>query len=312
MTPADLATQRRALRQGALLLSAPQLGTIAVRGGDRQTWLNGMVTCDVAKIAPGGGAYGFAVAKNGKLLAELRVLFEGERILLGAPRERLDMLREHFERYIIMEDAELSDASDEVAWLLAHGGAAADLVPVAREAGALAAATVDTTGLGGAAIALPHDVVGAAIERLCRNDRALVALGTDEAWDTLRVEIGLPRWGVDFDDQNYPQEAGLERLGVSFQKGCYLGQEAVFMLQNRGHVKKKLVPLAIEGTAELTAGAEITSSEGGAVGQVTSWVPSTDTAELLALGYVKYKQANPGNTLSVGGRSARVLGKPED
>jgi hypothetical protein len=270
-----------------------------------------MVTCDVAKIPPRGGAYGFAVAKTGKLLAEMRVLFEDERILVAVPRERLDMLREHLERYIIMEDVELSDATGEVAWLLAHGPAAPDLVPRAREASALAAASVDTSGLGGAAIALPPDALDAAIERLCRHDRALVARGSDEAWDTLRVEIGLPRWGVDFDDQNYPQEAALERLGVSFQKGCYLGQEAVFMLQNRGHVKKKLVPLAIDGAAEISAGAEITASEGAAVGHVTSWVPSPDTAELLALGFVKYKQATPGNTLSVGGRAARVLGKPE-
>ena len=125
------------------------------------------------------------------------------------------------------------------------------------------------------------------------------------------VKIPVGRWGKDFSDENYPQEASLEAFAVSFQKGCYLGQEAVFMLQNRGHVKKKLVPLAIEGTAELPAGVEITGPEGAAVGQVTSWVPSADAAELIALGYVKYKQANPGNTLSVGGRAARVLGKAE-
>ncbi len=56
----------------------------------------------------------------------------------------------------------------------------------------------------------------------------------------------MPRFGVDFDDQTLPQEASLERLAVSFNKGCYLGQETVFMLEKRGHAKKRLMRLAID------------------------------------------------------------------
>jgi hypothetical protein len=311
MNPSDLPTQRRALREGALLLPAPHLGTLAISGKDRKTWLNGMITCDLAPLGPGQGAYGFVVAKTGKLLAELFVLVAADRLLVSVLRERLELLREHFDRYVIMEDVELEDASAEVAWIIAHGPQAKALVPLARDSGALAAAAVDSSGLGGAAIALPVDGAEAAVSRLLEHAGAPVAIATSEGWEALRVEIGLPRWGADFDDQNYPQEASLEHLGVSFQKGCYLGQEAVFMLQMRGHVKKKLVPLAIEGEADLDKGAEITLPDGTAVGAITSLTRSPDAPETLALGFVKWKHAAGGTALAVAGRSARVLGKSD-
>ena len=62
------------------------------------------------------------------------------------------------------------------------------------------------------------------------------------------IEHGLPRFGAEVDATLYPQEAALEKLAVSFSKGCYLGQEVVYMLQERGHVKRKLVPLDLEAS----------------------------------------------------------------
>ena len=66
----------------------------------------------------------------------------------------------------------------------------------------------------------------------------------------------MPRFGVDFDDKTYPQEAQLEKVAVSFDKGCYLGQEVVCMLEMRGHVKRKLVPVVLDdGRAASARGA---------------------------------------------------------
>ena len=73
------------------------------------------------------------------------------------------------------------------------------------------------------------------------------ALGDDAAWEALRIERAIPRFGVEFDATTYPQEAALEKRAVSFAKGCYLGQEVVCMLEMRGHVKRKLVPLSRVG-----------------------------------------------------------------
>lgn len=306
MSEHDIATLRRALTEGALLLPAPELGTLSVRGKDRQTWLNGMITCDLAPLKAGQGAYGFAVAKTGKILAELRILIDDDRILVGAPRDRIAVLIEHFDHYVIMEDVELEDASEDVAWIVAHGPGSKDLPALARAHGALAAASVDMSGKGGALFAFEPKDVDAALGRLERKGSPPVLVADEASWEALRVEIGLGRWGKDFSGENYPQEASLEPFAVSFQKGCYLGQEAVFMLQNRGHVKKKLVPLSIEGDAEVPASAEITDPTGKVIGNVTSAAKGPEEGRVLALGYVKYKQAQKGTAISVAGRPAVV------
>ena len=144
----DLERERRAAHEGALLEPAPDLGSILVTGADRRRWLNGLVTCELAKLEPGGGAYGLAVAKNGKIFAELWIIAEESRLLLGARRDRVPALLDHFNRYIMMEDAEVADASDELAWLRIHGPLAGELALVARGAGASAAA-IAWTDLGG-------------------------------------------------------------------------------------------------------------------------------------------------------------------
>lgn len=305
MTQLDLSSQRRALLEGSLLLSAPELGTLAISGKERQTWLNGMITCDLAPLREGQGAYGFAVAKTGKILAELRILLDRDRILLAAPKDRIATLSAHFDHYIIMEDVELEDVSDAVSWILAHGPGSADLALRARSYGAIAAASVDMSGKGGALIAIEPEQQSALIERLTRAATPPVVFGEAEAWSKLHVEIGLPRWGEDFSEENYPQEASLEHLAVSFQKGCYLGQEAVFMLQMRGHVKKKLVPLRVEGETSLPERAEIATTEGTAVGAVTS--QAQDAEGTRALGFVKYKYATAGASLRIAGRNAVIL-----
>ncbi len=306
MNTNNIAVSRRALYEGALILRAPALGTLAITGKDRQTWLNGLVTCDVAPRRPGDGVYGFAVGKNGKIMAELRILLDGDRILIGMPRERIEGLMQHFDRYVIMEDVTIEDVSAEVTWALAHGPFAPNLVALARAHGAVAAASVDMSGKGGALVALDPANADAVIARLLKEKGAPVELGDDTAWNRLHVEVGLAEWSVDFSDENYPQEASLENLTVSFQKGCYLGQEAVFMLQMRGHVKKKIVRLDIEGDGDIAAPTEITAPDGTSVGSVTSSAPNPDKPAVIALGYVKWKHAPTGTELSVAGRKAVV------
>lgn len=298
----------------------PELGTLIVTGSDRQSWLNGLVTCDLApqkplpagaKAAPpAGGAYGLNVVKTGKIFAEVWIVVAADRIYVGALRDRIERLRESFERYLIMEDAELQDASDEHAWVFAHGPRAADLAAAGRAAGA-EAAIVDWTGLGGALFVAPRTAEGAVVAALLAPaDAGPLQPTTAAAWEVLRVENNVPRFGVDFDEQNFPQEASLEERAVSFTKGCYLGQETVFMLQMRGHAKKRLVQLSVEGEGELPAGAAIALPDGAAVGEVTSQVGDPRGQRVIALGYVKYKHAVQGTALQVAGRSAEIKRAP--
>jgi tRNA-modifying protein YgfZ len=300
----DISRARKALHEGALLLRAPHLKTLSITGKDRQTWLNGVVTCDLAPRRAGDAVYGFAVAKNGKLLAELFILLDDKQILVGAASERIELLAEHFDKYVIMEDVTIEAPAQEVSWVLAHGPEASRLVALARAHGAIAAGSVDMSGKGGALLALEKATVDDIVTRLQKEP--VVEEVELANWDKLRVEIAIPRWGVDFNEENYPQEASLEHLGVSFQKGCYLGQEAVFMLQMRGHVKKKIVKLNIEGSEPLAITTEIHGADGATVGSLTSTTENPEASGMWALGYVKWKQSPAGTELLVAGRKAIV------
>jgi hypothetical protein len=165
--------------------------------------------------------------------------------------------------------------------------------------------------LGGAAVVAPSGKLEDITSALLAHAGERGVLATPEAFEAIRIEEGIARYGVDFDEQHYPQDASLEKLAVSFQKGCYLGQETVFMLGVRGHAKKRLVQLAVDGADDVPVGAPITAPDDGAeVGKVTSRTKAPEGAGVIALGYVKYKLAAAGAELQVAGRPARITRAP--
>lgn len=299
------ATERRAAAESALVHARPDLAAFAVSGADRLPWLNGLLTQDVGKLAAGAGAYGLAVTKVGRILAEVWVIAAADRAFVIVPREKVEALRLHFEKHLVMEDAEIGPVEPR-AVVFVHGPRALDLVDEARaQSPAAAAAMIDWTGRRNAAVILAAEETSAAIER------ALLARGAarvgDEAFDALRIAWGVPRFGVDYDDETLPQEASMERLAVSFTKGCYLGQETVFRLEKRGHPRRRLAHLRVEGEAPIAAGAEISAPE-GPVGTLSSAAPAGDGAGLLAIGSVKHKLVVAGTALTIAGRAATVIG----
>ena len=219
-----------------------------VTGKDRVSWLNGLVTCDLVKWPAGEARYGLVVSRSGRVLADPILVAESDRALVVVAADRVEVLREHLDHYLVMEDAEMAPADR---CLRAVGAARAPLRRLCsprRARPGRPAESLDRTGLGGAIVLAPAD--HAAEARAAVDAAALAAggvVGDDEGWEALRLERGVPRFGVDFDDKTYPQEASLEKAAVSFDKGCYLGQEVVCMLEMRGHVKRKLVSIVLEG-----------------------------------------------------------------
>src|SRR6185503_17282110 len=108
----------------------------------------------------------------------------------------------------------------------------------------------------------------------------------------------------------YPQEASLEKRAVSFEKGCYLGQEVVCMLEMRGHVKRKLVPFVAEDGASLAAGAQVTDEAGADVGKVSSAGVSPTLGKTVGLAMVKLASSEPGTKLHAPGAALRVVEIP--
>jgi hypothetical protein len=293
-----------AASRGAVLVEAPHLGTIAVSGKDRQSWLNGLVTSDVAKLHPGRASYGLCLVKVGRIVSDVFVLHAADRLLVAGQRDRIALLEEHFEKYLIMEDAAHEDASSVYAWAFAHGPRAADIAAAAGAMSGVYAGSVELGGPADGVIVAPAERMADVLAELTAK-HADTVVGTAEDAEAVRVRRFLPRFGVDFGEKNYPQEAALEKIAVSFSKGCYLGQEVVCRLEMRGHVIKKIVPVQIAGDPPLR-GAEVRSAEGKVLGTVSSAVPNEGGAVGLAM--VKIDFAEPGTKLDVGGREATVLG----
>jgi folate-binding protein YgfZ len=300
MTTVSAQAALDALDHGALVRRV-DLGTIVVRGADRTSWLNGLVTSNLAKLRPGQGTYGLFCQKNGKILADAWILAGDEALWVAVPREGAERLAAGLDHYLIMEDATLEVSAEEHAAFVAFGPKSAAIVDLARRAGGLGATTA-RAGSEAAFVLVPASA-HAAWDAALRADTAFVE-ASDDAWRRARVALGVPEWGVDFDGSNYPQEAALEGDAVAFDKGCYLGQEAVFMLEKRGRPSKRLVQLEIDGPA--APGDAIATDEPAAVGVITSAVSTPGGA--LALGYVKYKHARAGERLVVGGHAARLTG----
>jgi hypothetical protein len=159
----------------------------------------------------------------------------------------------------------------------------------------------DRLGYGGVDLLVPIEGVEGTLQRL----RDAGATDVSEAtWEVARVLANRPRFAVDFDGSSYPQEARLEERAVSFQKGCYVGQEVVHMLQVRGQASRRLVPLHLDALVE--PGRELTSPEGKPVGRVTSVIEAPDHS-VRALGYVKRAHAEAETVLRAGSATARVL-----
>lgn len=293
--------QIEAIETAALVRAMPSLTTIEVTGPDRQTWLAGMLTADVKSLTPGRGCYALSVAKNGRIQAEVWVCLDAERILIGVAEHLADGLVEAMDQYLIMEDAEVARAATPMSWWLAHGPEAKAVAEAARQVDAVVG--VGHLGEIETAVIVAAEGAHPSMGELLTQPRGAL-LATPEGWERIRIERMLPQFGVDFDVGCYPQEACLESLAVSFNKGCYLGQEAVFMLEKRGHVSKRLVRLVLDGDEAPQPGAEITTRDGKKVGEVTSAI--ADEGQSWVIGSVRYKQTASGTELEIGDRPAKV------
>jgi folate-binding protein YgfZ len=303
----DLAEQARALAETAGVRARDDLALLRVLGDERRSWLNGQITNDVRQLGPGASVYALAVNVRGKVLADLWVLERTDQFLLALPAAALDAVSESFERQIIMEDVELSPAP-ELRCISVQGPRAGDVLAGVETR--LERYPCDELGFGGQLVVLEQGELPASLAQLVGSAEAVGGCAVSErGFELARVRAGRPRFGRDFWDQHYPQEAGLKELAVSFNKGCYLGQEVVCTLENRGKLTRVLVRLALgEGPAP-DAGAELRDADGGGnPGQLTSVVHDPETGRTLALGYARRAQSAVGTELRAGEARFKVLG----
>lgn len=229
----------------------PELGTLRVTGPDRASWLNGVVTCDVTHVAPGRGTWGLALDRKGKIQSVVWIVEAGDALLLGVSPGTTPEVYAHFERLLVMEDAEIADVSLDYRWWLVVG----DAVPLQLEG--VVAASLDLMPVPVLAVVHPMHSEPAELATLPRI--------SDPDWTALRLAYGLPEFGIDFGPAERPHEAGLDRRAVAWTKGCYLGQEVVCMQDLRGKVSRRLFRFRVEAgaDADLSVGSRLEGSDPG-------------------------------------------------
>lgn len=284
---------------------------VRVSGEDARSWLNGQITQDVRNTTGGAATYALVVHVKGKIVSDLVVLTRKDDFVLLIPTGAAEEVLATFDKFIIMEDVTLTRESSMSA--LTIQGPLSTSVRTAAKASGLEWFPHDRLGTGGFDVIGPTDEIERAYPGLRQE---VVGLGgtelSNEAWGLAHLWQGVPRFGIDFGNQNYPQEAGLHGRAVSFNKGCYIGQEVICMLENRGQLTRRLVELSVSAKEAVSPETPLVV-EGRQVGQTTSSGPTRDSKGTLALGYLKRQLAEPGTQLSLGptvATVARVIGTP--
>ena len=198
---------------------------LAVTGADRVGFLNGLVSNDVAEAAPGRAVWAALLTAQGKWLADFFIFAEADRLLLDCEAGQAAMLVPRLSRYRLRADVAIAPAGLRVfaVW---------DGAPGASDG-----------------VAAPDPRLAAAGWRVLAP--ALATTADEAAWDGHRLALGLPDGSRDMEaEKTVLLEAGFDELhGISWTKGCYMGQELTARTRYRGLLKRRLLP--VQGEAPL-------------------------------------------------------------
>ncbi|MBK9216553.1 MAG: folate-binding protein YgfZ [Chloracidobacterium sp.] len=281
------------IRSGGVAVHEQERGLVAVWGDEAVQFLDGLITNDVKKLADGEQMLAAFPNAQGRLLAVVRVLRQGERFLFETEDTTREKLFQNLFRFTFAGEFFVEDLSDRYRYfelfisdLKFEISNVEDLILFEAKTGR--GVFVET---GSADIFRDGLISSGAVE-----------IG-DELYETLRIENGIPRYGVDMDETTIVPELGIDNL-ISYNKGCYIGQEIIARIHFRGHVAKRLTGLNLSGDIE--PGTELLTVDGKNAGRITSVTFSPKLDSVIALGFARYDQLAAGTEL-FGGEAAAVV-----
>jgi len=314
-SPSDVGQVRsefQALLSGCGFYDLSSRVKIALTGGDRVRWLNGMVTNNIRDLATGRGLYAFLLNPQGHILGDLYAYNRGDSMIIDSDQSQSEKLLATFDHYIIMDDVEVANVSDKLTAIGVTGPKSREVLHAAGfELPNLeplqfldvtccdAAVTVvrgDTASVDSYELWSSPDQVTSVRDTLANAGAMPVSTG---ALELLRIASGIPRYGQDIRERDLPQETEQQRA-LHFSKGCYIGQEIVERIRSRGNVHRKFTGFEVEGALP-AVGAKI-QADGRDIGEVTSVasLPFGGGERSVALGYIRRELATPGKQFQVG------------
>jgi folate-binding protein YgfZ len=264
---------------------------LRVTGPQRAWFLDQILTQSFEDMRPGDARDAALITVHGRMTAYMEAVCTSNALLLHLEPELREATIATLTRYVLATRVEITDVTDEMGLVLIAGPGWRGVVPDPE------AVTQATSSLGVDAgyVWVGRGETGALRAAL---ERAGVRPIAEEELESIRISNGVARWGHDMDEKTFPQEAGVDERAVHYEKGCYLGQEAMAKIHFRGKVNRRLA--RVRGDAPLAAGTDVVL-DGTTVGRVTS---ASDGTGLALIRYT----VEPGATVTIGEGKAEVVG----
>jgi folate-binding protein YgfZ len=301
----DLQLELKAIREGAAIYPLTDRAFLRITGPDATRWLNGMVTNNITALQPGEGNYNFLLNAQGRIQGDCMIYREpgeGDAIfLLETDKSQIETIRQLLDKFIIMDDVELTPALTDEAGVLVLGSEAIGTLDL----GFMWPPAAISISYGKSLKAKPL-ILGVAKDQYeiwSDSDLSWIfGLGDEvsaEAVEAQRILSAIPKYGQDIRDRDLPQETA-QTHALHFAKGCYLGQEIVERIRSRGQVHRTFTQFRLTGSMpELPAPLE---ANGKPAGELTSAVQIGD--EIIALGYARREALDTQQVLTYPGGTA--------
>lgn len=327
----DPAGEHQAVRRAAGLFDRSGRGILRFKGADRAEYLHNMLTQDIKALSPGSGCYAAATTDKARMLADLRITCLADFLIVDVEPPVREKIQKHLDKYILMSDVTIEDESQTLGVLSVFGPHSPKILAAVFPGAALPdkehgnceaelkGASVlivsnEMTGEIGFDLYAPNGSLTGLWEALIREGKSsgLKPAGL-RALESLRVEAGIPVYGVDMDESHFPMEAGIEKRAISYTKGCYLGQETIARADAHGHMNRRLMGLELTVEQLPPKGSAIfgkTDKGEKEIGSVTSAVFSPTLKKPIAMGYVHRNFMKAGSPVIIQGKPATVAELP--
>jgi folate-binding protein YgfZ len=305
---------------GAGLIDLSSRARILVSGTEAVQFLNGLITNDMKTLAENSWMPAAFPNVQGRLIASVRVIRLRDAqtgtdrnvcptFLIDTEAATHDRVLKTIERFTLAGDFRVTDVTNQTAHIAVQGIKAAKIVSEVVGVEAAEFGPAEAKQIAWLRSDVPRDATMLRATHSGEDGFDLIVKASEatDLWDALqvagalpvgydaleilRIEAGIPRYGIDMDETNVVTEVIDD--AVSYTKGCYVGQEIIARIKYRGHVAKKLTGVKFSGAVELESDAVIKSMDDKEIGRLASWIYSPHLGQTIGMGFVKYDYLNP-------------------
>lgn len=314
--------EHHAVRQSVGIIDLSHRGRIRLTGNDRAAYLHRIISNDVETLSDGEGNYATMLTNRGKIIADMNVYVFHDFIGIETNSETTSRLYQELDKYLVADDVNIEDLTEHTGTIGVHGPKATELlqeifgsdlgnlpeyhsVTYEVDARRIICVRTNETGELGYNLCTTSESMEWMWDMLLTKGRIFSAQPVGlAALNNLRIEAGIPRYGAELDESMFPLEAELDQA-ISFEKGCYIGQEIVARMKYRGHPNRLLRGFEIVGDTPPQSRDRLFDGD-KEIGWMTSTAVSPTLEKTIGMGYVRMAFTDEGSQVEVETTDGRV------